>query len=84
MLNGFCICICCGFCISVGFLGKFSYFEMVETVAISVCNILWYMVQKYLVDSDHHHRMISSLCYKMYVVCFYSVEKMGNFHYDPV
>ena len=42
------------------------------------------MVQKYLVGSDHHHQMISSLCYKVYVVYFYSVEKMGNFHYDPV
>ena len=28
------------------FVGKFSYFGMVETVAISVCDILWYMVQK--------------------------------------
>ena len=42
------------------------------------------MVQKYLVGSDHHHRMINSLCYKVYVVYFYSVEKMGSFHYDPV
>ena len=42
------------------------------------------MVQKFLVGSDHHHQMISSSCYKVYVVCFYSVEKMGNFHYDPV
>ena len=42
------------------------------------------MVQKYLVGSDHHHQMTSSLCYKVYVVYFYSVEKMGNFHYDPV
>ena len=66
------------------FVGKFSYFGMVEIVAISVCDILWYMVQKYLVGSDHHHQMISSLCYKVYVVYFYSVEKMGNFHYDPV
>ena len=28
--------------------------------------------------------MISNLCYKVFVVYSYFVEKMGNFHYDPV
>ena len=42
------------------------------------------MVQKYLVGSDHHQQMISSLYYKVYVVYFYFVERMGNFHYNPV
>ena len=42
------------------------------------------MVQKYLDGRDHRHQMISSLCYTVYVVYFYSVEKMGNFHYDLV
>ena len=66
------------------FVGKFSYFEMVEIVAVSVCDILKYMVQKYLVDDNYRHQMINSLCYMVYVVYFYSVEKMGNFHYNPV
>ena len=44
------------------------------------------MVQKYLVDSNHHHQMISNLFYKVSIFVFYSyfVEKMGNFHYNPV
>ena len=66
------------------FVGKSSYFGMVEIVTVSVCDILEYMVQKYLVDSDHHHQMISNLCYKLFVVYSYFVEKMGNFHYNPV
>ena len=42
------------------------------------------MVQKYVVDDNHRHQMINSLCYMVYVVYFYFVEKMGNFHYNPV
>ena len=57
---------------------------MIEIVAVSVCDILEYMVQKYLVDSNHHHQMTSNLCYKVFVVYSYFVEKMGNFHYNPV
>ena len=57
---------------------------MVEIFAVSVCDILEYMVQKYLVDSNHHHQMISNLCYNEFVVYYYFVEKMGNFHYNPV
>ena len=66
------------------FVGKFSYFGMVEIVAVSVCNILYYMMQKYLVDSNHHHQMISNLFHKVFVFYSYFVEKMGNFHYNPV
>ena len=36
------------------------------------------MVQKYLVDYNHHHQMINILCYMVYVAYFYFVEKMGN------
>ena len=57
---------------------------MVETVAVSVCDILGHMVQKHLVDSNHHHQMISNLCYKVFVVYSYFVKKMDNFHYNPV
>ena len=66
------------------FVGKFLFFEMVEIVAVSVCDILEYMVQKYLIDDNHRHQMINSLYYMVYVVYFYFVEKMGNFHYNPV
>ena len=66
------------------FVGKSSYSEIVEIVAVFVCNIPVYMVQKSLVDDNHHHQMISNLCNKVFVVYSYFVEKMGNFHYDPV
>ena len=42
------------------------------------------MVQKYLVESNHHHQMICNLYDKVFVVYSYFVEKMGNFHYNPV
>ena len=42
------------------------------------------MVQNYLVVDSHRHQMMNSLGYMVYVVYFYSVEKMGNFHYYPV
>ena len=57
---------------------------MVEIDAVFVCDILVYMVQKCLADNNHHHQMISSLCYKLFVVYSYFAEKMGNFHYNPV
>ena len=66
------------------FVGKSSYFGMVEVVAVFVCNILEYMLQKCLVDDNHHRQMISNLCNKVFVVYSYFVEKMGNFHYNPV
>ena len=68
----------------LGFVGKFSFFGMMEIVAVSVCDILEYMVPKYLVDSNHYHQMISNLRYKVNVVYSYFVEKMGNFHCNPV
>ena len=42
------------------------------------------MVQKDLVDDNHHHQMIGNLCIKVFVVYFCFDEKMGNFHYNPV
>ena len=81
---GFVYAFVVGFVYLLGFVSKFSYFEMVEIVAVFVCDILYYMVQKYLVDSNHHHQMISNLCYKEFVVYSYFVEKMDNFHYNPV
>ena len=65
-------------------MGKSSYFEMVEIVAVFVCDILVYMVQKCLVDDNHHHQMINNLCKNVFVVYFYFNEKMGNFHYNSV
>ena len=50
------------------FVGKSLYFVMVEIVAVFVFNIPGYMVQKCLVDDNHHHRMISNLCNKVFVV----------------
>ena len=35
-------------------------------------------------SSNHHHQMISYLCYKVSVVYSYFVEKLDNFHYNPV
>ena len=42
------------------------------------------MVQKYLVADNQLHQMINSVYYMVYVVYFYFVERMGNFHYNPV
>ena len=58
------------------FVGKSSYFGMVEIVAVFVGDILVYMVQKCLVDDN--------LFNELFVVYSYFVEKMGNFHYNPV
>ena len=66
----------------LGFVDKFSYFGMVEIVAVFVCDLLVYMVQNYLVDNNHHHQMImiNNSCNKVFVVCSYFVGKVGNFH----
>ena len=66
------------------FVDTFSYFGMVEIVAVFVCDILVYMVQKHLVDNNHHRQMINNLCIKVFVVYSYFVGKMGNFHCDLV
>ena len=81
---GFVYAFVVGFVYLLGFVGKFSYFEMVEIVAVSVCDILYYMVQKNLVGDNHLPQMINSLYYMVYVVYFYFVERMGIFHYNPV
>ena len=63
-------------------------FDLVEVV---LHGTLVYMVQKNLVDNNHHHLMINNQVYnKVYSVylCFvhyfYSVEKMDNFHFGLV
>ena len=66
------------------FVGKSLYFVMVGIVAVFVFDIPVYMVQKCLVDDNHHRQMISNLCNKVFAVYSYFVEKMGNFHYYPV
>ena len=66
------------------FVDKFSYFGVVEVVAVFVCIILVYMVQKYLVENNHHHQMINNLCNKVFVVYFCFVGKICNFHCDLV
>ena len=57
------------------FVGKLSYFGIVEIV---------YMVQKCLVDDNHHHQMISNLCIRCLLFILISLKKMGNFHYNIV
>ena len=69
-----------GFVYLLGFVGKFSYFEMVEFVAVFVCDNLYCMVQKYRVGDNNLLQMINSLYHMVYVVYFYFVERMGNFH----
>ena len=59
----------------LGFVGKSSYYGMVEIFAVFACDILVYMVQKCLVDDNHHHQMISNLCNNVFVVYSYFVEK---------
>ena len=62
-----------------GFQEKFFY---IEYVVVFVFDTLVCMVQKYLVND--HHRMIHNPYGEISVVDFYFVEKMGNFHYNPV
>ena len=68
----------------LGFVGKSSHFGMVEIVAVFLCDILVCMVQKYLVESNHHHQMINNLYDRVFVAYSYFIEKIGNFRYDPV
>ena len=58
-------------------------YYMYEVVAILVCDIPAYMVQKYLVVNNHH-QMINNPYDEVFAFYFYFVERMGNFHYDPV
>ena len=66
------------------FVGKSLYFVMVGIVEVFVIDIPVYMVQKCLVDDNHHRQMISNLCKKVFAFYSYFVEKMSNFHYYPV
>ena len=59
-----------------------KFYDMYQVFALLVRDILEYTVQKYLVVNNHH-QMISSP-YDVLAFYFYFVEKMGNFHYDPV
>ena len=81
---GFVYALVVDFAYLLDFVGKSSYCEMVEIVAVFVCNSLAYMVQKCLVNDNHYHQMIGYLCNKVIVVYSCFVEKMGNFHHDPV
>ena len=63
----------------VGFQEKLFY---IECVVVFVYDTLVCMVQKYLVND--HHRWIHNPYGEVFVVNFYFVEKMDNFHYDPV
>ena len=65
----------------LGFQEKLSY--MIEVVVTFVCDIPVYMVQKNLVVSNHH-QMIDNPYDEVFAFYFYFVEKMDNFHYDPV
>ena len=60
-----------------------KFYYMYEVVAILVSDILGYMVQKCLVVNNHH-QMISIPYDEVLAFYFYFVERMGNFHYDPV
>ena len=71
------------FVYQLGFVGKSLLFEMFEFVEVFVYNFLGYMVQKYLVENNHHHRMINCLYSRVFVVNFFFVGKMDSFHCDP-
>ena len=58
-----------------------KFYDMYMVFALLVRDILEYMVQKYLVVNNHH-QMISNPYEVLFY--FYFVERMGNFHYDPV
>ena len=60
-----------------------KFYYMYEVVAILVCDILGYMVQKCLVVNNHH-QMISNPYDEVLAFYFYFVERMDNFHYGPV
>ena len=65
----------------LGLEKKFYY--MYEVVAILVCDVLGYMVQKCLVVINPH-QMINNPYDEVLAFHLYFVERMGNFHYDPV
>ena len=54
-----------------------KFYYMYEVVAILVCDILGYMVQKCLVVNNHPFDEVLAFY-------FYFVARMDNFHYGPV
>ena len=60
-----------------------KFYYMYKVFALLVRDILEYTVQNYLVVNNHH-QMISNPYDEVLAFCYYFVEKMGNFHYDPV
>ena len=58
-------------------------YDMYMVSALLVHDILEYMVQIYLVVNNHRQR-INNPFDEVLAFYFYSVERMGNFHYDPV
>ena len=58
-------------------------YDMYVVSALFVHDILECMVQIYLVVNNHHQR-IDNPFDEVLVFYFYSVERMGNFHYNPV
>ena len=60
-----------------------KFYDMYVVFVFLVHDILGYMVQIYLVANNHHLR-ISNPIDEMHVSYFHFVERMGNFHYDPV
>ena len=60
-----------------------NFYDVYMVSAFLVRDILGYMVQIYLVVNDHHQR-IGNPFDEVFIFYFYSVERMGNFHYDPV
>ena len=60
-----------------------KFYDMYTVSALLVHDILEYMVQIYLVVNNHRQR-INNPFDEMLAFYFNSVERMGNFHYDPV
>ena len=60
-----------------------KFYDMYMVSALLVHDILECMVQIYLVVNNHHQR-INNPFDEMLAFYFYSVERMGNFRYDPV
>ena len=60
-----------------------KFYDINKVFALLVRDILEYTVQKYLVVNNHH-QMISNPYDEVFAFYFYFVERMCNFHYDPV
>ena len=60
-----------------------KFYDTYMVFALLVRDIPGYTVQKYLVVNNHHQK-ISNPYDEVLAFYFYFVERMGNFHYDPV